>query len=45
MVFCYVSNFKTVTRTQLLKHTVYMTAFILVITLCLAVHLRGKSDA
>lgn len=43
MVFCYISNFKTVIRTQLLKRAVYMSAFIVVIILCLVVHLRGKA--
>lgn len=43
MVFCYFSHFKTIIHTQLLKHAVYMSGFILVITLCLVVHLCSKT--
>lgn len=41
--FVNTSNFKTVICIQLLKYAVYMSAFILVITLCLVVHFCGET--
>lgn len=43
IVFCHISNSKTLACTQVLKHAVYINAFELAITISLVVHLSGQT--